>query len=130
MQNANAYQETKRLALESLSKGDVVVKLYEEASKQLKMAIILNDRKEYVKAFNCVAKCQKIVSSLNSSLDMQYPISIELDQLYGFMYEKLGEANARRDVKLMEDILSLINELKNSFKEANKINNSQNLRGR
>ncbi|MBC3797045.1 flagellar export chaperone FliS [Acetobacterium tundrae] len=128
MQYANAYQETKRLSLEALSKGDVVVKLYEEASKQLKMAIILNERQEYVKAFNCVAKCQKIISSLTGSLDMQYPISIELEQLYGFMYEKLGEANARRDTKLMNDILPMINELKDSFKEANNITNSSNPR--
>lgn len=128
MQYANAYQETKRLSLEALSKGDVVVKLYEEASKQLKMAIILNERQEYVKAFNCVAKCQKIISSLTSSLDMQYPISIELEQLYGFMYEKLGEANARRDTKLMNDILPMINELKDSFKEANNIISSSNPR--
>ncbi|MBC3888253.1 hypothetical protein GH810_08015 [Acetobacterium paludosum] len=128
MQYANAYQETKRLSLEALSKGDVVVKLYEEASKQLKMAIILNERQEYVKAFNCVAKCQKIISSLTGSLDMQYPISIELEQLYGFMYEKLGEANARRDTKLMNDILPMINELKDSFKEANSITSSQNPR--
>ncbi|MBC3804825.1 hypothetical protein GH808_10320 [Acetobacterium fimetarium] len=124
MQYANAYDETKRLALEILSKGDVVVKLYEEASKQLKMAVILTERQEFVKTFNCIAKCQKIISSLNLSLDMQYPISIELNELYGFIYEKLGEANVNRDVKLMNDLLSLINDLKDSFKEANKINSA------
>ena len=124
MQYANAYDETKRIALETLSKGDVVVKLYEEASKQLKMAVILTERQEFVKTFNCIAKCQKIISSLNLSLDMQYPISIELNELYGFIYEKLGEANVNRDVKLMNDLLSLINDLKDSFKEANKINSA------
>jgi len=124
MQYANAYQETKQQALEALSKGDVVVKLYEEASKQLKMAIILTEREEFVKAFNCVAKCQKIISSLSLSLDMQYPISIELNELYGFIYEKLGEANVNRNIKLMSDLLSLINDLKDSFTEANKINNA------
>jgi flagellar protein FliS len=128
MQYANAYQETKRQALEALSKGDVVVKLYEEASKQLKMAVILTERKESVKAFNCVAKCQKIISSLNLSLDMQYPISIELNELYGFIFEKLGEANVNRDAKLMSDLLSLINDLKDSFTEANKINSASSVR--
>lgn len=129
MQYANAYQESKRFAIESLSKGEVVVKLFEEASKQVKMAVILSEREEFVKSFNCITKSQKIISSLNLSLDMNYPISIELDQIYGFIYEKLGEANTSRDIPLMKDILGLINELKDSFKEAERLSNSLKFRG-
>ena len=130
MQQANnAYQESKRLAIESLSKEDVVVKLFEEAAKQLKMAIILSERQEFVRVFNCIAKCQKIISSLNNSLDMKYSISRELDEMYQFIYEKLGEANIKHDVKLMEDIYTLITGLRDSFKEAQKINNSTKIRG-
>jgi flagellar protein FliS len=123
MQYANAYQETKRYAIESLSKGEVVVKLFEEAAKQVKMSILFTERNEFVKAFNCLAKTQKIVTSLDLSLDMQYPISAELREMYNFIYEKLGEANVNRDVKLMQDLHSLINDLKDSFKEVEKMTN-------
>ncbi|MBC3900844.1 hypothetical protein GH811_14610 [Acetobacterium malicum] len=129
MQNANAYQESKRYAIESLSKGEVVVKLFEEASKQIKMAILLTEREEFVKSFNCIAKGQKIISSLTLSLDMQYPISIELNEMYNFIYTKLGEANVSRDIQLMKDLWSLINDLKDSFKEAEKISNPLKSRG-
>lgn len=129
MQYANAYQESKRYAIESLSKGEVVVKLFEEATKQLKMAIIFTEREENVKAFNAIGKCQKIISSLNLSLDMQYPISIELNEMYGFIYTKLGEVGVSRDLQLMKDLWSLINDLKESFKEAEKINNALKTRG-
>jgi len=129
MQQANAYQESKRYAIESLSKGEVVVKLFEEATKQLKMAIIFSEREENVKAFNAIGKCQKIISSLNLSLDMQYPISIELNEMYGFIYTKLGEVAVSRDLQLMKDIWSLISDLKDSFKEAEKINNPSKPRG-
>lgn len=129
MQYANAYQESKRFAIESLSKGEVVVKLFEEASKQVKMAIILIEREEFVKSFNCITKSQKIISSLNLSLDMKYQISIELNELYSFIYEKLGEANVSRDVQLMRDVLGLINDLKDSFKEADLLSNPSKSRG-
>lgn len=129
MQYANAYQESKRYAIESLSKGEVVVKLFEEATKQLKMAIIFTEREENVKAYNAIGKCQKIISSLNMSLDMQYPISIELNEMYGFIYAKLGEVGVSRDLKLMNDIWSLVSDLKDSFKEAEKLNNPANPRG-
>lgn len=129
MQYANAYQESKRFAIESLSKGEVVVKLFEEASKQVKMAVILIEREEFVKSFNCIVKSQKIISSLNLSLDMKYQISIELKELYSFIYEKLGEANVNRDVQLMRDLLGLINDLKDSFKEADLLSNPLKSRG-
>lgn len=123
MQYANAYQETKRFAIESLSKGEVVVKLFEEAEKQLKMAVIFTERKETVKAFNSISKCQKIISSLTLSLDMQYPISIELSEMYNFIYAKLGEASVSQDLQLMKDLHSLIHDLKESFKEVEKLTN-------
>ncbi|MBU4439924.1 MAG: flagellar protein FliS, partial [Firmicutes bacterium] len=97
MQYADAYQESKRYAIESLSKGDVVIKLFEEAEKQIKMAIILIERENFTKAYNCIAKGQKIISTLNLALDMQYPISVELNEMYSFIFTKLGEANTSRD---------------------------------
>ncbi|AFA49223.1 flagellar export chaperone FliS [Acetobacterium woodii] len=129
MQYANAYQESKRYAIESLSKGEVVIKLFEEAEKQVKMASILIERESIAKSYNCIAKAQKIITSLNLSLDMQYPISIELNEMYNFIFDKLGEANVNRDVQLLKDLLSLINDLKDSFKEAEKISNPKRSRG-
>ncbi len=129
MQYANAYQESKRYAIESLSKGEVVIKLFEEAEKQVKMASILIERESFAKAYNSIAKAQKIITSLNLSLDMQYPISIELNEMYSFIFDKLGEANVNRDVQLLKDLLALINGLKDSFKEAERISNPLKSRG-
>lgn len=129
MQYANAYQETKNLALETLTKGEIVVKLFEEASKQVKMGILFIEREEFVKSYNCIAKCQKVISSLHLSLDMQYPIANELNELYGFIFEKLGEANVSRDIQLLKDILGLIDDLKGAFKEAEKLNKPFKPRG-
>lgn len=129
MQYANAYQESKRYAIESLSKGEVVIKLFEEAEKQVKMGIILIEKDSFAKAYNCIAKAQKVINSLNLSLDMQYPISVELNQMYSFIFNKLGEANASRDIQLMQSLLGLVVDLKESFKEAEKISNPAKSRG-
>ena len=37
----NAYQESKKIALETMSKGEIVIKIFEAASKQIKMGIFL-----------------------------------------------------------------------------------------
>ncbi|MGV8906032.1 MAG: flagellar export chaperone FliS [Acetobacterium sp.] len=129
MEYANAYQTSKRQALEILTKGEVVVRLFEEASKQVKMGIFLTERDDSFKAYNCLAKAQKVIASLNQSLDMQYPISIELNEMYGFIFEKLGEASVKGDVVLMKELWVLINDLKDSFKEANKLTSPSKMKG-
>lgn len=121
MAYTNAYEESKRIALETMSKGEFVIKLFEAASKQIKMGIFLIERDESVKAYNAIAKAQKIISALNRSLDMNYPISTELNNLYDFIYEQLAVANVKKDKALLNDMWEIVNELKGAFKEANQI---------
>ena len=113
------YKDSKRMALETLSKGEVVIKLFEEASKQIKIGVLQIDREDSVKAYAAIAKAQKVISSLSQSLDMQYPISLELSEMYDFIFTKLGEANVKQDKDLLNDMWELVNDLKIAFKEAN-----------
>ena len=121
MQSANIFQQYKSQSLETLTKGEIVVKLFEEASKQVSTAIFLTNRGESVKAYNCVVKAQKVISALDKSLDRKYAISIELDQLYLFIHSKLSEAIVSRDTALMKELLGIIDELKITFRQAEKL---------
>jgi flagellar protein FliS len=128
MQQANLYQRYKAQSLETLTKGEIVVKLFEEASKQISVAIFFTNGGNNVKAYNCIAKAQKIIQTLNFSLDMKYAISIELNDMYIFLYNKLGEAAAARDVALMKDVLSLVDDLKVTFRQAEKLARANSIR--
>ena len=48
-------------------------------------------------------------------------ISIELREMYIFLIDKLIEANADKDVELMKQLLGLIDDLKTTFREAEKL---------
>ncbi|MEL7656761.1 MAG: flagellar export chaperone FliS [Bacillota bacterium] len=121
MQQANLYQQYKAQSLETLTKGEIVVKLFEEASKQISMGIFFANNGNTFKSYNSIAKAQKIIKTLNFSLDMKYAISIELSDMYLFLHDKLTEANAKKDVKLMKEILSLVDDLKVTFRQAEKL---------
>ena len=121
MQSANIFQQYKAQSLETLTKGEIVVKLFEEASKQVSTAIFLTNQGESVKAYNCIAKAQKVISTLDKSLDRKFAISIELDQLYMFLHGQLSEAVMNKDVKLMKRLLKIIDELKVTFRQAEKM---------
>lgn len=119
MQQANLYQQYKTQSLETLTPGEVIVKLFEEASKQISIAVFLIGS-DQVRAFNCIMKTQKIIRTLNAALDMKYSISKDLNDMYMFLHEKLGEASVRSDAVLLKELLSLIDDLKTTFKQADK----------
>lgn len=121
MQQANLYQQYKAQSLETLTKGEIVVKLFEEASKQISMAIFFANNGNTFKSYNGIAKAQKIIKTLDFSLDMKYAISIELNEMYLFLHEKLGEAAANKDVALMRELLELVDDLKVTFRQAEKL---------
>lgn len=121
MQYANLYQQYKTQSLETITKGEVVVKLFEEASKQISKAIFHAKGNDYHQSYNAIAKAQKIIQNLTFSLDMKYAISIELRELYLFLYEHLGKAAASSDILLLKEILSLVDDLKITFRQADKL---------
>ncbi|MBK5247675.1 MAG: flagellar protein FliS, partial [Peptostreptococcaceae bacterium] len=62
MQQANVYQQYKAQSLETLTNGEIVVKLFEEASKQINMGIFLINSDNSYKAYNSISKAHKVIS--------------------------------------------------------------------
>jgi flagellar protein FliS len=58
-----------------------------------------------------------IISGLQSSLDMEKggEISANLDDLYDYMVRRLGEASAQNDPKILDEITSLLVEVKSAW---------------
>jgi flagellar protein FliS len=121
MQPANLYAQYKAQSLETLTNGEIIVKLFEEASKQISTAIFLTNQGEDVKAYNCIAKAQKVISTLALSLDMSYGISLPLSDLYDFVHTELGKAITSKDTALMKSMLSMVDELKVTFRQAERM---------
>lgn len=121
MQQSNVYMKYKEQSLETLTNGEVVIKLFEEASKQINMAMYAITGGNIAQASNSTTKAQKIISALRSSLDMKYPISKELDELYMFINEQLRLANINKDMTLFKDLLGMVDDFKLAFRQANKL---------
>lgn len=121
MQHANLYQQYKAQSLETLTKGEIVVKLFEEASKQISMGIFFANNGNSFKSYNCIAKAQKIIQTLEFSLDGRYAISVELKDMYLFLHAQLGKAAAEKDTERMKELLSLVDDLKTTFRQAEKL---------
>ena len=75
-------------------------------------------------------RVQAIFAELMSALDKEKggEIAVNLERLYVFFLEKLGEANVKKDIKPMLEIKPLVQNLRNTWEEAmQKLQTSQQI---
>jgi flagellar protein FliS len=112
------YQEQ---AINTMSKGELLIKLYDEALKNIKFASILLNKQDYVNSEKCCDKCKNIFTYLSSILDMQYNVSTDLRKIYYFLNEEIIRANVKRDASILDNILPLVEDLRSTWVEAEKL---------
>lgn len=117
------YQEQ---AINTMSRGELIVKLYDEALKQATYASMLLKNKDEVNSTKCIDKCKEIFNYLSSILDRQYEISQNLYEIYYFLNGQLVKASVKQDAALIDEIIPLISELRDTWAEADKRTHMQN----
>ncbi len=112
---SNAYSQYKKQSLQTLTPMEIVVKLYDEAEKQMNIAINSIGEKNYEQANKSLQKTQDIVNALRSVLDMSIPMSKDLDALYDFFNRQLVTANMKKDTKMIKELIPLFADLRDAF---------------
>ncbi|MEM1485304.1 flagellar export chaperone FliS [Oscillospiraceae bacterium PP1C4] len=117
----NPYEKYKQQSIMTMTQGDMLVKLYEETVTQLSGAIIFIERKEISKANDSLIKSQRILNYLKATLDFKYEISNNLQLLYDFFIQKIIEANVTKKAEPIEEVIPMIQELKETFSQADRL---------
>ncbi len=118
----NPYEQYKQQSLATLAPGEILVKLYEELIKQMTLAKIKIEQKDYGAVDAALTKGQSILSTLADSLDMRFPISKDLRNMYAFIAQHLLRANLKKDAVMVDDCIPLVRDLRDAFDQADKIN--------
>lgn len=116
----NPYQKYKQQSIMTMTPGELLLKLFDETIKQLHYAQDALTEKRYEQANACMQKSSRIISHLNKTLDMQYEISNNLERLYDFFIHKITQANIYKDPSHIEEILPLIEDLRDAFSQADR----------
>jgi len=117
----NPYKQYKEQSIMTMTKGELLVRLYEECSRRLNLSVIYIEEKKYDKANEALQRAQKIINYLRASLDYKYDISGNLDSLYDYFVRCIVKANIRKDIEIIKEVISMVDGLRDSFKEAEKI---------
>ena len=120
----NPYQKYQQQSIMTMTRGELLTKLYDETIKELNRAELMLQEKELDKVNASLQKAQKILLHLKATLDPQYEISKSLDALYEFFIYRITQANIHKESESISQILPMIVDLRDTFIQADKLASS------
>ncbi|MFL0165429.1 flagellar export chaperone FliS [Candidatus Clostridium helianthi] len=118
---SNGYNVYKNNSVNYASKEQLLLMLVEGAVKFCKIARQAIVDKDIKKAHDALVRTQDIFSELMVSLDTSAgEWAVQLLRVYTFIKDKLIEANMTKDLEIIDEILPLIEDINETWKEAYK----------
>lgn len=115
------YEQYKEQSINTMTKGEQLVLLFDEVVKNLKKSEIAIETKNYELLDVSIQKATDIVRYLISILDRSIPISNELYRMYDFFLYEFNRIKAGRNAEVIEEVKELVIEMRDAFREADKI---------
>lgn len=100
------------------SPEELVMMLYNGIIRFVNEAKQAIDDKNIERAHNSITRAQDIVLELMSTLDMKYDISKNLYSIYDYISRRLIKANLKKDKVALDEVESLISDLKDTWGKA------------
>lgn len=120
MAGTNPYSQYKQNSITTMTQEEQIIKLFEGCVKNLNFAKEYIQQKRYDLANTSLQKAKKIIRYLDECLDHKYEISQNLASLYDYFARRIVDANVKKDVEIIDEIVPMISELGDSFKQAYK----------
>ena len=98
--------------VETATPAELTLILYEGAIKFCNIA-----KKDYLKANTNIQKARRIVVELQTTLDHKYKVAEDFDVIYDYIFQKLVQANVKKDTEILEEALVELRELRDAWKE-------------
>ena len=118
MSLANPYVQYQQNAVQTAAPGELTLMLYNGLVRFNKQAINALRQEDLHSSNEALLRSQEIVSYLNETLDPNYELSQHLSALYVFMNEQLIQANIKKEPQIVEDVLGLAEELRDTWQQA------------
>ncbi|MCI8649713.1 MAG: flagellar export chaperone FliS [Anaerotruncus sp.] len=121
----NPYQKYQQQSVMTMTKGEMLIKLYDETIKQMSAAVLFIGEKDYAGTNRALQKSQQILRYLKATLDFKYKVSADLNSLYDYFIEQTIQANMKKQASQLEVIIPMVEELRDAFIQADRNARSQ-----
>lgn len=122
-QTNNAYNTYRNNSVNYASREQLLLMLVDGASKFAKIARQAILDKDVKKAHENIIKTENIYYELMNSLDVNKggEWAEALMKVYEFIVRRLTDANIKKDVEIMNEVIPLIDDIRDTWNEAYKV---------
>ena len=113
----NAFGQYNNSKILTASPAELTLMLYEGAIKFCNIAIAAIEEKNVEKAHNNITKVENIIAEFLSTLDHKYPVAKDFENVYNYLMERLLEANLKKDKEILEEVLTHLRTMRDTWKE-------------
>ena len=109
-----AYNTNKIL---TASPAELTLMLYEGAIKFCNIAIMAVEQNDIEKAHNSIKKVEDIIVEFQCTLNHDYKVAEDFDNVYKYLKERLVEANLKKDKEILEEVLEQLRGMRDTWKQ-------------
>ena len=114
----NPYKRYRQTQVGTAGPLELIIMMYDGAIRFCNQAKKAIEEKNYNEANHFLQRVQAIIDELNYSLNMDAgEIATNLRNLYDFITTKLVEANVKKDIVTIDQVVNLLTELRSSWAE-------------
>lgn len=117
---AKQAAQYKKNQIETASPEEILIMLYDGAIRFLLVAKKAHEEKDLEKYHNHLIKAQHIILEFMNTLDMEVggEIALNLYRLYEYLHHRLVQANIKKDVAMIDEVVDHLRGLKTTWEEA------------
>lgn len=111
---AQQYNTSKVL---TASPAELTLMLYEGAIKFCNIAMLGIEQNDIMKAHTNIVKAERIIEELLATLNHDYPVAKDFENVYTYVLDRLVWANIKKDKDILEEVLGHLREMRDTWKE-------------
>ena len=108
------YQKNKIL---TASKAELTLMLYDGAIKFCNIAIMCIEKKDIPGANTNIQKVEAIIEEFLATLNYEYEVANDFKKVYDYLYDRLVQANLKKDVEILNEVLEHLRTMRDTWKE-------------
>ena len=119
----NQYQQYQRSRILTASPAELTLMLYDGAIKFCNIAILGIEQGSIQKAHDNIMKVQRIIEEFQITLNFDYAIANDYNNVYNYLIKRLREANMTKDKAILEEVDEHLHTMRDTWKEVMRLNN-------
>ncbi len=118
----NPYENYNNNKILNASKPELTLMLYEGTIKFLNTANVAIEKGDVQKAHENIMKTEKIIDYLRQTLNMEYEVAQDFENMYSYIATRLIDANIEKNSEIIDEVNNHMHAIRDNWIEVMKKN--------